>query len=193
MTSLLLWAAGAVVSAFIGLLLTVLFQDRVSRALARVFPGSWFDGGDRDVSGVWWSYYAVSLDQEASSTAPEAILTIRLRQLGRRVIGTGVESSRDYFAQATFRDPYLTGTWRNYIDERYSWGAFQLFLLNDNRLMLGKFVGKNSQNFITDGIWLWAKSEHGLHDAARYAASRGYLFDVAKLKALLPTELGRAP
>ena len=181
---------GAIGSAFIGLMLTVLFQDQVSAVVVKLLRGLNVEDGRRNVSGIWHSYYAVSPETGTSpSAADEGILMIRLRQVGKRVTGAGVENSRDYFIIATIQDSYLTGTWRNSINERYSWGAFQLWLLNDGRGMAGKFVGKDSGNHINHGIWLWARTEHELKEVANYAVNSGYAPDIGELTARLDHRL----
>lgn len=191
--SLLLWTAGAVFSALVGLLITVLFQDRVSVALLKVLRGFRVDRNNRNLSGKWYSYFYIAPESGQSRTAAamNRILTIRLRQVGTRVAGTGTENSRNYFALATFREPYLTGTWRNSIDGRNSWGAFQLLCHDNGRWMAGKFVGKDSGGHINHGLWLWAQTADELYQVVEWAAERKYVSNATKFRTRLNAVLGR--
>ena len=125
--SLLLWIAGAIVSAFIGVLLTVLFQDRVSVVLVKILRGFWGDGGRRTLSGDWYTFYSVSPESGTSLSASStkgSVEIIRLRNVGSRVAGVNAIKSRNYIIWAVLKDSScLTGTWRNSIDGRYNWGG----------------------------------------------------------------------
>jgi hypothetical protein len=104
--------------------------------------------------------------------------------VGKRVSGTNDLKSRDYLILAVLRDGcYLTGTRRDLSEGRYHWGGFQLWLLDNGRGMIGKFVGKDSHNHINRGIWLWAHDVQGLYTLADWAASKGgYSFDLSEFK-----------
>ena len=58
----ILWTLGIVVSAFAGLVATILFQDRIAVLLAKVLRGVWIGEKNRTVSGIWFTYYAVIPD-----------------------------------------------------------------------------------------------------------------------------------
>ena len=192
--SLLLWLAGAVASAFIGLLLTILFQDQISSAVISALQGFQTGDGHRTLSGDWYSYYVIFPEKGTSSTARTArdtLRIIRLRQVGTRVAGRGIGKGRNYFTLAIFQEPYLTGTWRNSINGRRSWGAFQLFSHDSSDWMVGKFVGKDSKAHVNHGIWLWARESNELYAAADWAGEEGYVPDIAELKERLGIVLGR--
>lgn len=182
--SLMLWVAGAVASALVGLMITILFQDRISAILVRAVPGFWITTNRRSLSGIWYSYYAVSPEHGTSFTAApaDAVLLIRLRQIGSRVAGTSARESRNYAISAALQgDFYLTGTWRNFTGGRYDWGAFQLYWPSGSTGMAGKFVGKDSQNHINHGIWLWGRTEKDLHEMVARAVKLGYASDAVAL------------
>ena len=192
----LIWIVGALGSAFVGLVLTILFQDRISVVLVKILRGFWSDGGKRTVSGDWYTYYTATPEVATSPTAAipsGAIEIIRLRQIGSRVAGANVMKSRDYAIIAVLRDgSYLTGTWRDLSEGRYHWGGFQLWWLDSGRGMVGKFVGKDSRNHINHGMWLWARSEVGLHKLAEWAATKGgYTFDLETFQRGLDVALER--
>jgi hypothetical protein len=116
-----------------------------------------------------------------------SIEIIRLRKIGKRVFGVTVASRRDYRISGIFQDgKYLTGTWRDSSKGRYHWGGFQLCWLDNGRGMVGKFVGKDSENHINHGIWLWTRDEANLPGLLAWASTRGgYSFDKDRmLKAL---------
>jgi hypothetical protein len=87
----------------------------------------------------------------------------------------------------TLRDnSYFTGTWQDLSGDRYHWGAFQLWWHSkEERGMVGKFVGKGSDNHIDHGIWLWARDERKLCDLADWAVSKGYSLDTVSVRAEL--------
>jgi len=191
-----LWIASAAGSAFIGLLLTILFQDRISLAIARLLPVRWLGEEQRDLSGIWFTYYSVigenGLLAETSSTP--ACEVIRLRQVGGRITGTSASKTvRDFIVIATFRDnSYLTGTWRNTKRKRYYWGGFQLYWPPNSYGMAGRFVGKNSSGHVSQGIWLWAHRDEDLHKVAEWAVqSGGYALNLTKLKSSIDATLRR--
>jgi len=198
--SLFLWIVGVIVSAFAGLLITVLFQDQISVALVRAHRGFRSNRSSRNLSGNWYSYFVVTSERGASDSAlaMSRILTIRLRQVGDKVAGVGVEMSRNYSAMATFQHNYLTGTWQNAIDGRYSWGAFQLHCHSNGDWMAGKFVGKDSNNHINHGIWLWAKGKgkdkgkEGLENAAEWAKGKGYISNKKEFSVRLENAMRKA-
>jgi hypothetical protein len=175
--SLLIWTVGAIVSAFIGVLLTVLFQDRISEGLLRTMRGFSSDGGRRTLAGEWYTFYCVSPERGTSpsaSAAKGAVEIIRLRQVGSRVAGANSERTRNYTISAVLQADYcLTGTWRNFIDGRYNWGAFQLCWLDNGQGLVGKFAGKDSSNHINHGLWLWARTQDGLYSIANWTATIG--------------------
>lgn len=47
--------------------------------------------------------------------------------------------------------------------------------------MAGKFVGKDSQNHINHGIWLWGRTEKDLHEMVARAVKLGYASDAVAL------------
>ena len=192
----LIWMGGALGSAVIGLLLTLIFQDKVSVFLAKSSRGFWAGGGSRTVSGRWYTYYAATPEVATSPTAAVpsgSIEIIRLRQIGNRIAGANESKSRDYVIVAILRDgSYLTGTWRDFSEGRYHWGGFQLWWLDSGKGMVGKFVGKDSRNHINHGMWLWARSEYGLYHLAEWAAAKGgYIFDITAFKCGLDAALER--
>ena len=147
----------------------------------------------RALSGNWYSHYVVFPEKGTSSSAEEqkyTILEIQLSQAGSEVAGTGTGKSENYFISATIQESYLTGTWQNAIDERHSWGAFQLARHDNSRWMIGKFVGKDSDSHINHGIWLWARKKEELYAAARWADKKGYIPDNIQLNAWLNAALG---
>lgn len=182
-----LWFVGAIGSALIGLLLTILFQDRIATLLAKIPGGIRIGEGHRSITGNWFTYFVVIPDRTTSVTAAMpsgAVGVIRLTQVGSRVSGTNNLRSPDYVILGVFRDDcYLTGTWRDLSEGRYHWGGFQLWFLDNGLGMAGKFVGKDSRNHINHGIWLWARSEKGLYSLADWAASEGgYSFELVEFK-----------
>ena len=181
---ILLWIVTAIASAFIGLLVTVLFQDQASVLLVKTLQG--FRGGNngRTLSGVWYSYYYIFPESGTSPTAripSTTIITVRLRQVGNHVAGTGVGSSVNYSTLAILQDPYLTGSWRNLTEGHYSWGAFQLSWHTNNKWMIGKFVGKDSYNHINHGIWLWVREREELPALADWAKKSGYSRNISEV------------
>ena len=194
--SVLLWVIGAIASAFLGLLFTLLFQDQISLILVRILRGFWVGGERRTVSGDWYTYYSVSPERgtSVSAAAPnDAVVVVRLRHLGNRVAGMSVTKHRDYTIIGTLQDrSVLTGTWCDYLGGRYSWGALQLWWLSNGRGMVGKFVGKDAQNHINHGIWLWARTRDELYALADWAASNGgYILDSTDLKRRIDMALDR--
>jgi hypothetical protein len=194
--NIVLWIAGAVASAFIGLVFTVLFQDRLSIILVNVLRGVWVGDRRRSISGDWFTYYAVVPDRATSSSAAEpsgSIEVIRLSQVGNRVAGVNTSRSRDYQILAVLRDDsYLTGTWRDFSEGRYHWGGFQLWWLDNGRGLVGKFVGKDSRNHINHGIWLWARKKDDLYRLADWTCSKGgYAFDISDFKSGLDAALAQ--
>jgi hypothetical protein len=199
--SLLVWIVGAIVSALIGLILTVLFQDQVSIALVKVFRGVGIDHGRSSLSGNWYSYYYLIVEKGTSESAKKhshAVLTIRLRQVGNRVAGTGTGKSHNYSALATFEDSCLTGKWRNAIEGRYSRGTFQLYCHSNGRWMTGKFSGQDSENHINHGVWLWMRRQDDpetltddLTAYAQWSFDKGYVAEVAALEPWFVDALGR--
>lgn len=188
---LLLWVAGAIAAAFVGLVLTLLFEDQVSVILVKTLHGFWINNGHRNLSGTWYSYYSVSPEWGTSPSAAasnDGILVIRLRQIGNKVAGTSL--SRNYFISASVQDSYLTGTWRNTLGGRYDWGAFQLWWPS-GQIMAGKFVGRDSRNYINHGIWLWARTEKELNNIklVTLAADFGYVSDIDALRVRLGAAL----
>lgn len=72
-------------------------------------------------------------------------------------------------------------------------GGFQLYWSDDGHGMVGKFVGKDSQNHINHGIWIWARDMDALSDLAYWAATAGgYEFDSAKFIEVLNSVVGQA-
>jgi len=184
----LLWVVGIIAGAFLGLVFTILMQDRISILIARALGGLYIYDSSRSISGDWYTYYVVLADRTTSVSAKipsKSIEIIRLRRVGSRVTGVNVRESRDYIILGTLRDgSYFTGTWRDVSRDRYHWGGFQLWWLDSGQGMVGKFVGKDSRNHVNHGIWLWCRSEEGLYNLADWAASRGgYRVDAAYLKA----------
>lgn len=194
--TVLIWLAGALASAIIALLLTLLFQDNISVFLAKTSRGFWSAAGNRSVTGRWYTYYATIPEEATSPTAAVpsgSVEVIRLRQIGNRVAGANEQKSRDYVIIGVLRnDSYLTGTWRDFSERRYHWGGFQLWWLDSGSGMVGKFIGKDSRNHINHGMWLWARSENGLYELADWAATRGgYGFDVVMFKCGLDAAIQR--
>jgi hypothetical protein len=192
----LLWVASAIGSALIGLLLTILFQDRVSLVIAKLLQGRWLGEAQRDLSGTWHTYYSVIRDDGliAATSSTPAYEVVWLRQVGGRVTGTSANKSlRDFIVIATFHDnSYLTGTWRNTKHKRHYWGGFQLHLLANGYGMVGRFVGKDSNNRVNHGIWLWARNNEGLHKVAEWAVqSGGYALSLAALKSSIDATVMR--
>lgn len=192
--ALLLWAIGIVAGAFIGLIFTTLLQDQIAIIFVRLLRGLWIYEGQRSISGSWYTYYAIIPDHATSASAKKpsgAIEVIRLRRVGSRVTGSNNRASRDYIILGVLRDGcYLTGTWRDLSADRYHWGGFQLWWLNDGAGMVGKFVGKDSKNHINHGIWLWSRAEYGLDNLVDWAADTGgYRINSEQLKSELHAAL----
>jgi hypothetical protein len=184
--SYLLWAIGVVAGAFLGLIFTILLQDKIAIILVKVLR-IWVYEGERAISGKWYTYYVIIPDRATSASAKipsGAVEVIRLRRAGSRVTGSNVRASRDYIILGVLRDGcYLTGTWRDLSEDRYHWGGFQLWWLDSGAGMVGKFVGKDSKNHINHGIWLWSRTEGGLYNLIDWAAGKGgYKFDSAKFR-----------
>ncbi|WP_405808095.1 hypothetical protein OG729_24380 [Streptomyces sp. NBC_00210] len=111
------------------------------------------------------------------------ITTFMLKRLQSRVTGLDVDQAASGII-ATLKDAtFLTGTWYDHSGERYQWGAFQLCWDDDGKGMIGKFTGKDSQNHINHGVWLWARQAEDLLRLAEIAHQQGYQFDLALFQA----------
>lgn len=184
---LILWIAGAIGSAFIGMLVTMFFQERVSVAVAGVLGRIGLPTEGRNVSGVWYTYWYVVREDASSDTAaqPSPIVGVfRLRKIGNRVVGVDSMKKQDFAVSASIRDrKFLTGTWHNYTQDRYHWGAFQLCWNDSGDGMVGKFVGKDSANHVNHGVWIWARHEANLESLAEWTYNKaGYEFDLDKFR-----------
>lgn len=196
---LLGWIGTTVVAALLGLVVTLLFQDRVAAALARLLARwSFGHGRGRDVAGSWFTWYTVLPERSTSTSAAASVgevEEIRLRTVGDRVIGANERRSREYFVRGVLRDQtFLTGTWQDLSDGRYHHGGFQLCWPNNGRGMVGKFVGADSENHVNHGVWFWARRPDDLPGLATWAHdSCGYGFDKdAVLAGLARAGVGRA-
>jgi hypothetical protein len=192
----LIWAGGTVASCLMGLVLTTLAQDKVALMLAKLTRGIEFTGRGRDISGNWYTYYAVipeSTTSPSGATPSGSIEIIHLRKIAKRVFGVTVASSRDYRISGIFQDgKYFTGTWRDSSRGRYHWGGFQLCWLDNGRGMVGKFIGKDSENHVNHGIWLWTRDEADLIKLLHWAGARGgYSFSKESMSKGLRSALAR--
>lgn len=180
----LAWSAGIVFSAFLGVVFTVLLQDQVSDMVARILRVIASPNRGRRISGEWFTYWGIVSEPGSSSSAARPsteVASIRLRRVGERVIGSDRAKGNEYVISATLQaGQFLTGTWHDSSNGRYQWGGFQLCWGDDGSGMVGKFVGKDSQNHINHGIWLWARNVEDLPRLADWAAtSGGYQFESA--------------
>jgi hypothetical protein len=184
---LLGWAASAIGSAIIGVVLAVLFQDRVADVAAQVLGPMASIGRGRRISGTWFTYWIVVPEATSSSSAkrpsPE-IAVIQLRRVGSRVVGIDRHKRRRYVISATLRSGmFLTGTWHDTSNNRYQWGGFQICWDVEGTGMVGKFIGKDSRNHVNHGIWLWARNPNDLPALAEWSAKEGgYKFDYIKVR-----------
>jgi len=172
----LVWVASAIASAFLGLLLTILFQDRVEVVLAKLLRGLSVGEARRSFSGDWCTYYEVAPGSAPTlASSPTAdVEMIRLKQIGSRVTGTSAYKNGDFVILAALRDgSTLTGEWRNFSDGSYHWGAFQILWLDNGLGMVGKFVGKDSAGHVNHGLWLWARNADRVRKVAEWAATQG--------------------
>jgi hypothetical protein len=191
---IVVWIVSAIASAFIGLLLTVLFQDAITDTLALLLRPLVPLRRGRDISGKWITYWSVVPEAASSSTAARPsteITVIRLRRIGNRIIGTDATKKRHYAISARLQDgKFLTGIWRDYSNGRYQWGGFQLCWRDSGSGMVGKFIGKDSQNHINHGLWFWSRPESDLAALVTWADKEGrYEFDVTAFKRGIKTAL----
>jgi len=195
--TLLLWIAGAIASAFVGLVISTLFQDRISLTLAKTLHFSMHRRGDRALPGDWYTYYEVYEDKkppgvkEKSCSEPSifGVEVIRLKRIGSGYIGSSALTNRIFVLNGTFEEGIFTGIWRNYTD-RYDWGSFQLRWLPNG--MVGKFLGRNSKNYVNHGIWLWSQTPDGLPEVLNKALVKdGYPIDKPNIGKRLDEALAR--
>lgn len=181
---MLQWIAGALGGALISLIVGVLFQERLTDLAARLVVRRPSQG--REIAGQWRTYWGVTTDPSSSQTAgtPSIVITtFMLKRLQSRVTGLDVDQAASGII-ATLKDAtFLTGTWYDHSGERYQWGAFQLCWDDDGKGMIGKFTGKDSQNHINHGVWLWARQAEDLLRLAEIAHQQGYQFDLALFQA----------
>ena len=162
----LIWLLGAIGSAFIGILLTILFQDQAKVVLATRISRL-RKTQKRGIEGVWKATFYVVRGKEAVAY----VETIRLRHALGIVVGNITPHKQNYpalRAQET-RLPlrlrgeigetfYLTGLWFHPLDTHRFSGSFQLLIDPDGHEMRGKWVGFSSTlGAIDSGEWVFER------------------------------------
>ena len=160
----LLLVAGAV----LGLLLQVFFQDSLGSLAIRVFGPLSPATRSRELSGVWHAYYEVLKDgarpvAAGSPLQDDNIEQVRFSHVGRHFVGRNLKDSRQYFMRLRLEDAcFLTGTWRDYSAGRYHFGGVQLWWHYNGKHLAGKFIGRDRNNDINYGIWVFARDKNEL-------------------------------
>ena len=164
--AVLIWFLGAIGSAFIGILLTVLFQDQAKVVLATRIS-RFRKSQKRGVEGDWKATFYVVRDKEAVAY----VETIRLRRALGIVVGNITPHEQNYpalRAQETSRPLrlrgeigeafFLTGLWFHPLDTHRFSGSFQLLIEPDGHEMRGKWVGfSSSLGTIDSGEWVFER------------------------------------
>jgi hypothetical protein len=162
----------AVIGAVIGVILTALFLDPIQAVFVRLLGGlSPASGRRRSVQGTWFAYYEI-WTAKSGPVAPNTALDesrierISLKQIGSTVIGKNVKESRDYFLRLKARDEtILTGVWTDNSDGRYHYGACQLCYEYGGHHLIGVFVGRDRNNDVNFGPWIFARERDELAPA----------------------------
>lgn len=171
------WVFGAISSGLVSVVLASLFQERLTKLLARVISRL-RRPHKREIAGQWFAYWSLIPEQTSSATArlPSSVINVFVvSRWGSRVTGKDPIRKGSTIAGTLVDNTILTGTWRDTSGDRYQWGSFQMCWSSGGSGMVGKFVGKDSRNHINHGIWIWARRAEDLKDLAESAVSQmGY-------------------
>lgn len=181
----LVWSFSTLLSALIGVVLTVLFQDRISEMAIRVSGSLLTASRTRSISGKWYTYWEIIPDPGTSSTASSphnGIDIIQFRRVGNRVVGKDQAKGYTYAISAALAsEAFLTGTWQDFTRNQHQWGSFQMYWEDSGWAMVGKFLGKDRNNHVNHGVWLWAREPEELPGLASWAKEvAGYDFDLQR-------------
>jgi len=154
-SSIILALAGAVVGAFLGLLLNILLEDPASKVLAR-FLGPLFPRR-QSLSGKWhlqdWPYDRPGYRKETRTK------DVKLHQIGKYVRGKFRSQGKDYTISGEVRNnKFFVGTWSVNQSGIVWYGAFLYEILGSAEAMYGKWIGLDHGNRdIGHGEWEWKR------------------------------------
>jgi len=141
------WIILPVAGAIIAIPITLLFSEPINEILAKVYRG--LSDKRRNISGIWTASYT-RLDTDGIDPVTESI---RLRQIGNRVIGKRV-NDKNYRLEGKLREGFLTGTWYDPRNNSFYHGAFQFVLDDGGQSITGRWVGFSSnRKNIRFGDW----------------------------------------
>lgn len=134
------------------LVISKLFDDPVTWAIARLLGGIW-PRRSVGVKGTWRSTY----DYSTPSGRVHSEQIVHIRQFGPYVTGRAILTNGDHLhrIRARLRDRVLTGVWENMTEGAQHYGALQLLLRTDGNIMIGQWVGFDRRNRVQHGEWTW--------------------------------------
>jgi hypothetical protein len=137
----------------LGVVLTILLQDRLQWILARILSGV-VPRSARNVKGIWEARYTY----ESNGQTKEERQLVELRQLGKHVRGKNLTAHRHWYKMRgkLELEIYLTGVWETITEGDIYHGAFQFVVRPEGNAMEGKWIGFNNKQEINHGPWQWS-------------------------------------
>lgn len=144
-----------VCAGFVSLIISMIFEDSISRWLAKLTSGRIFSK-KRKIDGVWYSVYWRKTDDGGSKSHRHLV---RFRSFGNRIYSSVAMGPSHHFRLSgkLSSDQYVTGEWDNDNPDVLYRGAFQFRLNNDGSTLTGKWIGWNRNGAINSGPWIMKK------------------------------------
>lgn len=144
-----------------GLALTLfvqpLIEDRAQGFLVRVLGHFWIQPKE-SLAGTWSS---IMIKDGLLLNRDNEITSIQLSEVRNRIAGTFTWKGREYRLLARrHANQYVTGTYEDIVQGFTFQGAFQLQILPNEKVMVGRWLGFNAQNQIIEGPWEWRRENH---------------------------------
>lgn len=134
-------------------LLTVLLEPHVSLLVTK-FMSRFCRRKERSMTGVWVSEYLYVTKKNQHKLVSHLFV---VRQFRNSVIGNTIngEFHKHFIKGRLEMNQYFNGHWYNRTDGDAFLGTMQLFLIPEGNIMVGRWIGFNSNNQIMSNHWSW--------------------------------------